>query len=198
MTRTTRTRPPSYETDELRRFEATLRGRRSIDLYLQTPVPTGLVRDAIESATWAPNHHVTEPWHFYLLGSESIERCLDLNEQIVTAKRGPEAGAFKRKSWSEKPGWLVVTCRRSGEPTRASEDYGACCAAVQNFCLHLWKAGVGSKWTTGDIIRDPRFAEIVGIDFETEFVVGLIWHGYPKLTPTQSRKALDEVLTVLP
>jgi nitroreductase len=78
------------------------------------------------------------------------------------------------------------------------EDYAACCAAVQNSLLYLWKAGVGSKWTTGDITRDPRFFDIVGIDEAESFVVGLIWYGYPKLTPTHSRKGPDEVLTDLP
>jgi len=77
------------------------------------------------------------------------------------------------------------------------EDYAACSAAIQNFLLFLWKAGVGSKWTTGDITRDPRFFDIVGCDANEELVVGLIWYGYPKLTPTQSRKNLDEVLMEL-
>jgi nitroreductase len=77
-------------------------------------------------------------------------------------------------------------------------DYGACSAAVQNFMLYLWKAGVGSKWTSGDITRDARFFDIVGIDEAKEFVVGLIWFGYPKLTPTQQRAGLETVLTELP
>ncbi len=64
--------------------------------------------------------------------------------------------------------------------------------------LYLWKAGVGSKWTTGDITRDERFFDIIGLDPEAEFVVGLIWYGYPKLTPQQSRKDLTEVLKELP
>ena len=191
-------KPASYESEELRRFEEALRSRRTIELFLQTPVPDQLVRDAIESATWAPNHHVTEPWQFYLLGPDAIEACLDLNEALVTAKKGPEAAAFKRKSWSEKPGWMVLTCRRSADALTQSEDYAACAAALQNFFLHLWKAGVGAKWTTGDITRDARFAHIVGIDFSEVLVVGLVWFGYPKLTPTQTRKGLDEVLTVIP
>jgi nitroreductase len=191
-------KPPSYETESLRRFEEVLRSRRTINLFLKTPVPPELVHAAIESATWAPNHHVTEPWRFYLLGPDTIEQCLALCEAAVSARKGPEAGAFKRRNWAEKPGWLVVTCRVSGDELRQAEDYGACCAAVQNFSLHLWKAGVGTKWTTGDITRDPRFADIIGIDFAREFVVGLLWYGYPKLTPAQSRKGLDEVLTLLP
>jgi len=117
---------------------------------------------------------------------------------IVTSKKGPDAGAFKAQSWSQKPGWLVVTCKKSEEEIRQREDYAACAAAVQNFMLYLRKAGVGSKWTTGDITRDERFAEIIGFGPDKEFVVGLIWYGYPKVTPSQSRTDLDQVLKELP
>jgi len=190
--------PPSYETQSLRDFAEVIRGRRTINLFLQTPVPAELVRDAIEAATWAPNHHVTEPWHFYRLGREAVERCLDLCVDIVTANKGPDVARFKREQWSEKPGWLVVTCRRSADELLQREDYAACAAAIQNLMLYLWKAGVGSKWTSGDITRDPRFFDILGIDADNEFVVGLLWYGYPKVTPAQKRKGLEEVLSELP
>jgi nitroreductase len=193
-----KTNSPSYETQELREFAEVLQGRRTIELFLQTPIPERLIDDAIEAAIWAPNHHVTEPWHFYRLGSAAREACLDLCRDIVTRKVNEKAGDFKRQSWSEKPGWLVVTCQRSDDALREREDYAACCAAIQNFMLFLWKAGVGCKWTTGAITRDERFYEIVGIDAGTQTVVGLIWYGYPKLTPTQSRKPLAEVCTKTP
>ncbi|MGI9271771.1 MAG: nitroreductase family protein [Woeseiaceae bacterium] len=189
---------PSFETQELREFAEVLRGRRTIELFLQTPVPDKLVHGAIEAATWAPNHHVTEPWHFYRLGQESINACLELCRELVTAKKDAKAAEFKVESWAQKPGWLVVTCKVSDDELLQREDLAACAAAVQNFMLYLWKAGVGSKWTTGDITRDPRFTEIIDIDADSESVVGLIWFGYPKLTPTQQRKGLDEVLTELP
>lgn len=189
---------PSYETQELREFGEVLRGRRSIELFLQTPVPASLVREAIEIATWAPNHHVTEPWMFYLLGDKTIGQCLELVREIVTAKKGAKAGDFKASSWAEKPGWLVVTCRKTDDELAQQEDYAACCAAMQNLLLYLWKAGVGSKWTTGDITRDARLFDIVGMNAAEEFVVGLVWLGYPKLTPAQARKNLDEVLCERP
>ena len=189
---------PSYKTQEVREVAELIRGRRTIDLFLQTPVPEELVRDAIEAATWAPNHHVTEPWRFYLLGEESKERCLDLCYDIVRATKGDDKAAFKRRSWCEKPGWLIVTCKRSDGELLEREDYGACCAAVQNLLLYLWKLGIGSKWTTGPITRDDRLAEIAGFDPAEAFVVGLIWFGYPKLTPEQRRRPLDEVFEALP
>jgi nitroreductase len=188
----------SYEAAELREFAETLRGRRTIELFLQKKVPEKLVNEAIEVAIWAPNHHVTEPWHFYRLGEETKQQCLDLCSDIVTAKKGDKAAEFKRRSWSEKPNWMVVTCKRSSNESSQLEDYAACCAAVQNLTLYLWKAGIGSKWTSGDIIRDPRFFEIVGINTDEEFVVGLIWYGYPKMTPMQSRKNREDVSTDCP
>ncbi len=189
---------PSYDTQEVREFAEVLRGRRTIELFLQTPVPEKLILAAIETATWVPNHHVTEPWRFYLLGKETKERCLDLCRDIVTDKKGAEAGEFKRQSWSQKPGWLVVTCQRSVDELLQRENYAACSAAVHTLMLYLWKAKVGSKWTTGDITRDSRFFDVIGVDEAEEFVVSLMWYGYPKLTPTQSRKDLADVLVKRP
>ena len=187
-----------FETSEMRDLAELIRGRRTINFYRQTRVPDELLRDAIETAIWAPNHLVTEPWHFYLLGREAIDRCIGLVRDIVTEKKDANAAEFKARSWAEKPGWLVVSCRRSDDELRQREDYAACAAAVQNLLLYLWKAGVGSKWTTGDITRDTRFFDIVGLDAQREFVVGLVWYGYPKITPEQKRKDLGDVLTELP
>ena len=189
---------PSYETQELREFARVLRGRRTIDQYLQTPVPDDLVREAVEAATWAPNHYVSEPWRFILPGEETIGRIVDLCADIVTAAKDAERAAHKRNTWTEKPGWLIVTCPRDEDSLREQEDYAACCTAVQNFMLYLWKAGVGSKWTTGPITRDSRFFDIIGADDAKVFVVGMIWFGYPKITPMQSRQNVDDVLTRLP
>lgn len=189
---------PSYETQGLREFAEVIRGRRTVNMFLQTPVPGELVRGAIEAATWAPNHHVTEPWRFIMPGKETVRQILDLCQQMVTRNKGEEIARHKRDSWTEKPGWLIVTCQRSEDALREREDYAACSAAVQNFMLYLWKAGVGSKWTTGDITRDDRFFDIIDVNPSDAFVVGLIWFGYPKLTPAQSRKGLSEVLSELP
>jgi nitroreductase len=189
---------PSYESQELREFARTLRGRRTVDQYIQTPVPDELVREAVEVATWAPNHFVTEPWQFILPGPETVERIVNLCAEIVAAKKGDDLAAHKRESWSRKPGWLIVTCPRSEDDLREREDYAACCAAVQNFMLYMWKAGIGSKWTTGPITRDERFFDVIGADPNQVFVVGMLWFGYPKITPNQSRKDVEAVLTRLP
>lgn len=189
---------PSYETHELREFSRVLTGRRTVDQYIQTPVPDDLVGEAIEVATWAPNHYVSEPWQFILPGEETVSRIIDLCGEMVAAAKGPELAEHKRKTWSEKPGWLIITCRRSDDALREREDYAACCAATQNLMLYFWKAGVGTKWTTGPITRDSRFFDIIDVEESDAFVVGMLWFGYPKITPTQARQNADKVIKRLP
>src|SRR5690625_6130977 len=46
-----------------------------------------IVRDAVESARWAPNHKRTEPWRFFLLGSEQIRGMADVNAERMRQDR---------------------------------------------------------------------------------------------------------------
>ncbi|KAL3823065.1 hypothetical protein ACHAXA_011117 [Cyclostephanos tholiformis] len=167
---------------------------------------------AISAAIHAPNHRRTEPWRFYLLGEESKGRVCALNAELVASNRGEEAGRDKFRRWMAVPGWLVVTCVRGrdfddggigggwdmGDPMgMAREDYAACCCAVQNLWLSLHSRGIGTKWTTGAVNFDDRFADAVGFRMKEEFTVGTIWFGTPVHTPSPpaKRMGLENVLT---
>jgi nitroreductase len=186
---------PDGETRNLRILAERIRSRRTTNLFLKQEVSRDLVLQAIELARWAPNHHLTEPWHFYLLGDEKKAASAELIRTIVTENKSAEMGEHKFKAAQAIPGWLVVTCRKSDDELRGQEDYAACCCAVQNILLYLSEAGVASKWTTGLITRDKRFFELLDIDMDAEYVVALVWFGYPKVLPTQSRKEVAEILT---
>ncbi len=175
-----------------------IRQRRTVHTFQPETPPQEAILRAVEVARWAPNHHHTEPWRFLLLGPEAASRIVDLNAELVTARKGPEHGEHKRQRWSTVPGWLAVTCPYSEDPQRQQEDYAACCCAVHNFSLALWSEGIGVKWTTGDVTRHPRFFEMLDIDPATHFVVGLMWYGYPAEIPTARRKPVEEIFTELP
>ena len=149
--------PAKRSMDDLQRIAERIRGRRTVKLYLQTPVERQLVRDAIEVARWAPNHHLTEPWHFYILGEQTIARCADLTRIVVTERKGPEAGEFKAQAHGAIPGWLVVSCHRSDDELLQREDYASCCCAIQNLMLYLSEAGVARE--TLQIGIPDRFIE---------------------------------------
>lgn len=157
-----------------------------------------MIDAALELATWAPNHRKTEPWRFTSLGPEAQRAIVALNAELIASKKGPEAAAAKTRQWSTIPGWLAVTCQVDADPFLAEEDYAATCCAVQNLMLALWSAGIGTKWSTGDVTRHPRYAEIVGFDPAQERTVGLIWFGFPETVPTQSRTAVTSLLRERP
>lgn len=187
---------PDGESRNLALIAERIRSRRTTKLFLKQKVSRTLVRDAIELARWAPNHHLTEPWHFYMMGPEKISGTIDLIGTLVEETKGdPDLAEFKRESAATVPGWLLVTCSKSDDELLQREDYASVCCAVQNLTLYLSEAGVASKWTTGLVTRDPRFFALMNIDMDKEFVVGLIWYGYPKILPTQSRKDVAEILT---
>lgn len=189
---------PDGESRNLRVIAERIRSRRTTKMFLRQKVSRQLVLDAIELARWAPNHHLTEPWHFYLLGEKSTAASVELIRTIVAENKTAEMADFKAASAAAVPGWLVVTCKKSADELLQQEDYASCCCAIQNLTLYLSEAGIAAKWTTGLITRDQRFFELLEIDAEREFVVGLIWFGYPKILPTQSRKDVASITSELP
>ena len=176
----------------------TIQNRRTIPLFdSEQTVDQSILDQAIIAASWAPNHHLTEPWHFYQLGPEKIAQYIELLYQVIDEYKG-EALALKKKEKAETvPGWLVVTCESNAESNlMLVENYAAVCCAIQNLMLVLWEAGVGTKWSTGIINRDDRFYEVLEIDRKRQEIVALIPYGYPKKIPEpRARKELSQILT---
>ncbi len=176
-----------------------LRSRRTVHQFKPDKPPIELVRQGIEAARWAPNHKLTQPWRFYLLGPETATRIAEFNAELAGASGGSELRQKKRERWLAIPGWIVVTCAKSADAIQSQEDYAACCCAIQNFSLFMWSHGVGVKWTTGAVTRTAEFCDIVWIDPAVEMVVGMLWYGYPADKGAEAaRKPLSQIIVELP
>lgn len=178
-------------------FAAVLRGRRSIDLFSPEPVSAATVLAAIEVARWAPNHRLTEPWRFYVLGAATMRAVVDLAVELEVAAKGERAGPVRRARLEAVPGMFVLTSARSEDPLIDRENYAACCCAAQNLMLYLWRQGIGVKWTTGGITRQQRLYDLLGINSGKEALVGFFWYGVPKVIPAQKRRPIEEIATQL-
>ncbi|MGJ8669882.1 MAG: nitroreductase family protein [Oceanococcus sp.] len=179
-------------------IQSVLRERRTVHDFESTLPAWPEVEEALQSACFAPNHYFTKPWTFYRIGAHTKAAIVDLNTQLVSQQKGAAAGEKKRQRWSAVPGWLVVTSKVSANSLRHREDYAACCCAVQNLMLDLWSRGIGSKWTTGAVTRDPSFHRLLGIKSHQEEVVALLWYGYPSQVPRALRSPLSKSLKQLP
>lgn len=55
-------------------FDDVVRSRRSIRGYLKKPVPKALIREILELAMRAPTSLNTQPWNFYVVSGEVLDR----------------------------------------------------------------------------------------------------------------------------
>lgn len=175
-----------------------IRQRRTIGSFRPEPPARELVMAALEAARWAPNHRKTEPWHVTWMGSETIAAVVELNCRIIAEEKGAQAADSKRQRWLAVPGWLLVNCDLSDDPLRREEDYAACSCFIQNLSLALWSLGVGTKWSTGEVIRRADFPTIIGFDPTRQRPVGLLWYGFPESVPQQTRREVSAFLKELP
>lgn len=180
--------------DEVGSFADMIRSRRSVNLFEPENPGTIELLEGIELARWAPNHRLTEPWRFYLIGDETADAISRFAAEVDTAAKGERAGAARLARMKSIPAFFVVTCKKSDDALLQQEDYAACCCAVQNLMLYMWTCGIGVKWTTGAMTREPRFYELAGIDPAAELVVGFFWYGRPKVVPTQKRRDVSEIV----
>ncbi len=55
-------------------YDDVVRGRRSIRGYKQQPVPKAVIKEIIEMAMRAPSSLNTQPWNFYVIAGEPLDR----------------------------------------------------------------------------------------------------------------------------
>ena len=60
-------------------FEEVIKGRRSIRGYLDKPVPKALIREILEIAMRAPTSFNTQPWNFYVVAGDVLDKIREGN-----------------------------------------------------------------------------------------------------------------------
>lgn len=179
-----------------------IRSRRSIGAFKDTAVPVELVEELLESAVYAPNHRLTEPWRFIVVMGNAREEYANIRSQMVLdglkaqgeAERTQAAEGTYRK-FMGVPLYLIVTMKPHENVEIREEDYAACACVIQNFMLLAWECGLGTCWKT--FKNDARLRIFAGLNAD-EKVVGIIHVGYPdEESQGSKRQPVQERLTVL-
>ena len=175
-----------------------IQSRRTIHKFSPIPISRLLILEAVDMARWAPNHKLTEPWRFYLLGEQTVSQLAHLNVSLFMSNKSQDAKDKKLDMWFNMPSTTLVTFKKSDKALRMKEDYAATCCAIHNFSLYLWSRGVGVKWSTTGLLRQPEFYDLMGIDSEKEEAVGILWAGYAKEVPEKGRRPLLDIVHEMP
>ena len=66
-------------------FDEVVLGRRSIRGFQKKPVPRALIEEVIALAMRAPSSLNTQPWNFYVVAGEPLDRIRAGNTERMTA-----------------------------------------------------------------------------------------------------------------
>jgi nitroreductase len=150
-------------------LEKAIRTRRTHKAFSPRPVDREALDGLFELASWAPNHHLTNPWRFRVLGPRTRELLM------VLAETEEPGSAVKLQ---RAPTLVAVTAHLSGDEARDAEDLHATAVAAYLVLLGAHARGLAGYWRTVALLDDERGREILGIA-PRERPVGLLYLGEP-------------------
>lgn len=161
--------------------------RRSIKKFLDRPVAREDIEAILDAAAQAPNHHLTQPWRFHVLGPAARRRY---GRALGDRKARKLTDAVQAESVREKtaaeyeafPALIAVAMTLHENPETREEDYAAVMQAVAYLMLAAVERGLGTHMRTGAVLEDPAARAAIGAR-EGERVVALLSVGVPAEVP---------------
>jgi len=147
--------------------ETAIRTRRTHKAFAPEPLAREEIDELLELASWAPNHNLTVPWRFRVVGPETLRRLKEL--------AGPEGAAKLNRA----PTLVVVSSVLSGDPVADEEDLHATAAASYIVLLAAHARGHAGYWRTPGLLRSAEGRAAVGLPAQERFV-GLLHLGRPR------------------
>ena len=166
-------------------IESAIRTRRTHKAFYPDPVPRELLEELLELARWVPNHHLTNPWRFRVVGPGAL------------AKLKEAAGSEAATKFDRAPTLVVATSLRSEDPVQDLEDLCATACAVYAVLLGAHARGLAGYWRTPGVLRTPGGLEALEIPPNERFIA-VVHLGWPRQEKKpQERLAPAEFVTYL-
>lgn len=176
-----------------------IRQRRSIKRFTERPVSREEMEQLLDAATQAPNHRLTQPWRFYVLGPEARAAYgLALGNRKAKKQTDPVKAGDVRDAVSAEhralPGMLVVAVMETAEPEQREEDYAAAMMAIANLSLLAVELGLGTAIRTGAVMADPAARAAAGVP-DGQRIIAVVNVGTPADQPMAKNRAAASTVT---
>ncbi len=173
-----------------------IKNRRSVKNVNREEIPEqDLIEEILEAATWAPNHHLTEPWRFVVIAkNERLRLGESMAEALKTTMktgdpRVEEVLKLEREKTLRAPVIIaVISSQSGGEKIVPQEEIVAAGAALQNMLLAAHSLGLGAMVRSGPHSYLQPVRDYLGLQ-EKESLVGLVYLGYPIDPPGASKRS---------
>ena len=150
--------------------------RRTHKAFGSRPVPRETLVELLSFARLAPNHHLTQPWRFRVLGPSSLARLQEA------------AGPSEAVKLERAPTLVLASAALTGDLVQDEEDVCATAAAVMLVLLAATELGLATYWRTPAVVRTRRGREALGVP-AGERVLGLLHFGESAREPAPRERA---------
>jgi nitroreductase len=180
-----------------------IKSRRSVKRFTQRVVTREEIETLLSAAALAPNHKLTQPWRFYVLGPGArYAYGLALGARKAKKIEDPAAGAALRETVGQEhralPAMLAIAVVNVENPEAREEDYAAAMMAVQNISLVAVTLGLGTHIKTGAVMSDPAARAAVGLP-DDQRIVAIVNVGAPsEEAPPKKREPATAFTTWVP
>lgn len=144
--------------------ETAIRTRRTHKAFGPEPLPREQLEELLELAGWAPNHNLTVPWRFRVVGARARARLKEV--------AGPEGAAKLDRC----PTLVVVSAVQGEDPVQSEEDLHSTAVAAYIVLLAAHARGLAGYWRTPGLLRREEGRAAVGLPSSERFV-GLLHLG---------------------
>lgn len=179
-------------------FEQLVATRRTVHNYTPEKVQDEVVIEALRLSLWAPNHKLTFPWVYTIVGPKARQKIADIYLESKIAKAAEPMSDAKMRATRDtllNPSHFISIGVKRSEAKREHEDYATLACSVQIASLFLWENGISTKWTTSGFATDARVYEILGLDPAAVKLEGALFVGKAQVTPAaHERPRLDSFL----
>ena len=162
--------------------------RRSIKRFTNRTVTREDIEALLSACVAAPNHRLTQPWRFYVLGPDARQAYgLALGERKARKIEDPVAARTARETVAAEhralPAMLIVAVADNENPEIKEEDYAAAMMGIQNLSLAAVERGLGTHVKTGAVMSDPAARAAAGVK-DNERIVAIVNIGEPAEVPS--------------
>jgi nitroreductase len=166
-----------------------IRTRRTHKAFGPDPVPPAVLLELFELARWAPNHHVTDPWRFRVLGPQAREALKQVAEDAK-----PGSGSKLDRA----PTLIAASVKQTGDEAQDHEDVLATAVASYIVLLGAHARGLAGYWRTVPVMESPAGRAALDIPAD-ELPIGLLHLGDPRQEQRiPDRAPVDEIAFFLP
>jgi nitroreductase len=151
-------------------LEHAIRSRRTHKVFASEPVAPEVLERLFELARWAPNHNLTNPWRFRVLGPHTVARLKRIAEGA-----SPGSGSKLDRA----PTLVVASACQLGDSTQRREDLLAGAIAAYIVLLGAHGVGLAGYWRTVPFLDSPAGREALELD-ALETPIGLLHLGHPR------------------